>query len=211
MAWSCRCAPISASTPSRFPSSGCRWSQSRCRSSRCRSACRSSPRPGGKTSRCGSRTRWSASALSQRHRRGACKEMQIDLPDVLAEVTAQFARYENALVSNDVTVLDELFRKDSRTLRYGIGENLYGHDAIMAFRAARSPAGLMRKTAKTVITTYGRDTAVASTLFYRDSAPGRVGRQMQTWVRFPEGWKIVAAHVSIIDEPKDQKTGDQKT
>ena len=72
----------------------------------------------------------------------------------------------------------------------------------MAFRAARSPVGLMRKTDKTVITTYGRDTAVASTLFYRDSAPGRVGRQMQTWIRFPEGWRIVAAHVSIIDEPQ---------
>jgi Protein of unknown function (DUF3225) len=132
--------------------------------------------------------------------------MEIDLPDVLAEVTAQFARYEQALMSNDVTVLDELFRKDSRTLRYGIGENLYGYDAIMAFRAARSPVGLNRKTAKTVISTYGRDTAVASTLFYRESAPGRVGRQMQTWVRFPEGWRIVAAHVSIIDEPQGQKT-----
>jgi hypothetical protein len=130
--------------------------------------------------------------------------MEFDLPDVLAEVTAQFERYEKALVSNDVAVLDALFRADSRTLRYGTGENLYGYDAIMAFRAARSPAGLMRKTAKTVITTYGRDTAVASTLFYRDSAPGKVGRQMQTWVRFPEGWKIVAAHVSIIDEPKGQ-------
>ena len=128
--------------------------------------------------------------------------MEIDLPDVLAEVTAQFARYETALVSNDVAGLDELFRNDSRTLRYGIGENLYGYDEIMAFRAARSPVGLMRRTEKTVITTYGRDTAVASTLFYRDSAPGRVGRQMQTWVRFPEGWRIVAAHVSIIDEPK---------
>jgi hypothetical protein len=136
--------------------------------------------------------------------------MEIDLPDVLAEVTAQFARYEQALVSNDVTVLDELFRKDSRTLRYGIGENLYGYDAITAFRAARSPVGLNRKTAKTVITSYGRDTAVASTLFYRQTLPGRVGRQMQTWVRFPEGWRIVAAHVSIIDEPKDQP-GDQKT
>jgi Protein of unknown function (DUF3225) len=126
-------------------------------------------------------------------------------------VTAQFARYESALVSNDVTVLDELFRADSRTLRYGIGENLYGFDAIMAFRAARSPVGLSRKTAKTVITTYGRDTAVASTLFYRDTAPGRVGRQMQTWVRFAEGWKIVAAHVSIIDEPGSSKDMDQKT
>jgi hypothetical protein len=127
--------------------------------------------------------------------------MEVDLPDVLAEVTAQFARYEKALVSNDVVVLDELFRADGRTLRYGGGENLYGYDAIRTFRAARSPAGLMRKLEKTVITTYGRDTAVASTLFYRDSAPGRVGRQMQTWIRFPEGWRIVAAHVSVIDEP----------
>jgi hypothetical protein len=131
--------------------------------------------------------------------------MQVDLPDVLAEVTAQFERYEKALVANDVAVLDDLFRADARTLRYGVAENLYGHDAITAFRAARSPVGLMRRTAKTIITTYGRDTAVASTLFYRDSAPGRVGRQMQTWVRFPQGWKIVAAHVSIIDEPRDQK------
>ena len=132
--------------------------------------------------------------------------MEIDLPEVLAEVKEQFARYEKALVTNDVAVLDELFRADPRTLRYGVGENLYGYDAIMAFRAARSPAGLMRRTEKTVITAYGRDTAVASTLFYRDTAPGRVGRQMQTWVRFAEGWKIVAAHVSVIDEPKDQKT-----
>ena len=132
--------------------------------------------------------------------------MQVDLPDVLAEVTAQFERYEKALVVNDVAVLDELFHDDARTLRYGIGENLYGYGAITAFRAARSPVGLMRRTAKTVITTYGRDTAVASTLFYRDSLPGRVGRQMQTWVRFPEGWRIVAAHVSIIDEPQGQKT-----
>ena len=132
--------------------------------------------------------------------------MEIDLPDVLAEVTAQFARYEKALVSNDVAVLDELFRNDSRTLRYGIAENLYGYEAIMAFRAARSPVGLMPRTDKTVITTYGRDTAVASTLFYREGAKGRVGRQMQTWVRFPEGWRIVAAHVSIIDEQQGQKT-----
>lgn len=132
--------------------------------------------------------------------------MQIDLPDVLVEVTAQFERYEKALVGNDVAVLDELFHDDARTLRYGIGENLYGYGAITAFRAARSPVGLMRRTAKTVITTYGRDTAVASTLFYRDTAPGKVGRQMQTWVRFAQGWKIVAAHVSIIDEARDQKT-----
>ena len=137
--------------------------------------------------------------------------MEIDLPDVLTEVTAQFARYEQALVANDVAVLGELFRDDPRTLRYGIGENLYGYAAINAFRAARSPVGLNRKTAKTVITTYGRDAAVASTLFYRDTAPGRVGRQMQTWVRFAEGWRIVAAHVSIIDEPGSSKDMDQKT
>jgi Protein of unknown function (DUF3225) len=132
--------------------------------------------------------------------------MEIDLPDVLAEVTAQFARYEKALVSNDVAVLDELFRNDSRTLRYGVGENLYGYEAIMGFRAARSPIGLSRRTDKTVITSYGRDAAVASTLFYRDSLPGKVGRQMQTWMRFPDGWKVVAAHVSIIPEPQDSNT-----
>lgn len=130
--------------------------------------------------------------------------MQVDLPEVLAEVTAQFERYEKALVSNDVAVLDELFRNDPRTVRYGVGENLYGYQEIMAFRAGRSPAGLMRRTDRTVITTYGRDMAVASTLFYRDSAPGKVGRQMQTWARFPEGWKIVAAHVSVIDESRDK-------
>jgi len=128
--------------------------------------------------------------------------MDIDLPDVLAEVTAQFARYEKALVGNDVAVLDELFHKDDRSLRYGIGENLYGYREISSFRAARSPIGLNRRTARTLITTYGRDTAVASTLFYRDSLPGKVGRQMQTWVRFPQGWRIVAAHVSIIEDPK---------
>jgi hypothetical protein len=132
--------------------------------------------------------------------------MDVDLPDVLAEVTAQFERYEKALVSNDVAVLDELFRADKRSLRYGVGENLYGHDEIMAFRAARSPVGLGRKTARTLITTYGRDTAVASTLFYRESLPGKVGRQMQTWIRFPEGWRIVAAHVSIIADPEAPKT-----
>jgi hypothetical protein len=131
--------------------------------------------------------------------------MEVDLPDVVAEVTAQFARYEQALVNNDIAVLGELFRDDARTLRYGIGENLYGYGAISSFRAARSPVGLGRTTDNTVITTYGRDSAVASTLFYRDSMPGRVGRQMQTWVRFPEGWRIVAAHVSVIDQPPGQK------
>lgn len=128
--------------------------------------------------------------------------MDIDLPDVVAEVGDAFARYEAALVGNDVATLNELFHDDPRTLRYGGGENLYGYDEIKAFRGARSPVGLMRTTARTIITAYGRDTAVASTLFYRDNAPGKVGRQMQTWVRFSEGWRIVAAHVSMIDEPR---------
>jgi hypothetical protein len=130
-------------------------------------------------------------------------DVEMDRPDVVAEVTAAFARYEAALISNDVAVLDELFHDNARTVRYGIGENLYGYEAVKAFRAARPSVGLMRKTDKTVISTYGADTAVASTLFYRDGAPGRVGRQMQTWIRFPEGWRIVAAHVSIIDAPPD--------
>ena len=116
-----------------------------------------------------------------------------------------FARYEAALVNNDTAVLGELFRNDPRTLRYGIGENLYGYDEIQAFRGARSPVGLMRRTARTVITAYGRDAAVASTLFYRDTAPGKVGRQMQTWIRFAEGWRIVAASVSLIDEPQESR------
>ena len=129
--------------------------------------------------------------------------MEVDLPDVVAEVREAFDRYETALTTNDVAALDGLFRKDARTLRYGIGENLYGFDAIAAFRAARNPAGLMRDLSKTVITTYGRDLAVASTLFHRASLPGKIGRQMQTWVRFAEGWRIVAAHVSIIAAPDD--------
>ncbi len=126
--------------------------------------------------------------------------MEIDLPEVVAEVKAAFDRYETALVTNDVAVLDEIFRKDARTIRYGGAEILYGYDEIAAFRAARSPAGLMRSISRTVITTYGRDFAVASTLFHRDSAPGKVGRQMQTWARFAEGWRVVAAHVSVVDE-----------
>ena len=127
--------------------------------------------------------------------------MDIDLPEVVAEVRAAFERYERALVGNDVAELDALFWDDARTLRYGGGENLYGIAAIRAFRAARSPAGLERTLDGTVITTYGRDMAVASTLFRRETAPGRVGRQMQTWMRTPEGWKVVAAHVSVIDDP----------
>ena len=128
--------------------------------------------------------------------------MDIDLPEVVAEVREAFERYEKALVTNDVATLDTLFSKDERTIRYGVGENLYGHKEVAAFRAGRPPINLMRTRARTVITTYGRDFAVASTLFYRDSLIGKVGRQMQSWVRFEDGWKVVAAHVSIIDVPK---------
>jgi hypothetical protein len=126
--------------------------------------------------------------------------MEIDLPEVVAEVKAAFERYEKALVSNDVAALDALFHDDARTIRYGGAENLYGYAEIKSFRAARSPAGLARTVSKTVISTYGRDYAVASTLFHRANTPGKVGRQMQTWVRFPQGWRVVAAHVSVIDE-----------
>jgi AtzH-like len=128
--------------------------------------------------------------------------MEIDLPEVVAEVREAFERYEQALVSNDVATLDSMFRRDERTVRYGVAENLYGHKEVAAFRAERSPINLMRTRARTVITTYGRDFAVASTLFHRDSLPGKVGRQMQSWVRFSEGWRVVAAHVSIIEAPK---------
>jgi hypothetical protein len=128
--------------------------------------------------------------------------MEIDLPEVVAQVREAFERYEQALVTNDVATLDSLFRRDGRTIRYGIAENLYGHEEVAAFRAARPPVGLMRTRARTVITTYGRDFAVASTLFHRPTLAGKVGRQMQSWVRFAEGWRVVAAHVSIIDAPK---------
>ena len=128
--------------------------------------------------------------------------MEVDLPEVVAEVRAAFERYETALVSNDIATLDELFRQDQRTIRYGIAENLYGSSEISSFRTARAPVGLARRISRTVITTYGRDFATASTLFERDTVPGKIGRQMQTWVRFPEGWRVVAAHVSFIDGPK---------
>jgi hypothetical protein len=126
--------------------------------------------------------------------------MEINRPDTLAEVQAAFDRYEAALVGNDVDTLDALFWASPHTIRYGGAENLYGHDEIAAFRAARSSAGLARQLERTVITTYGRDFATASTLFRRDAAPGKIGRQMQSWVRLPQGWRVVAAHVSLIQE-----------
>ncbi|CAO3458096.1 hypothetical protein [Azospirillum argentinense] len=123
--------------------------------------------------------------------------LEINIPEVVAEVTAAFERYERALTGNDVAVLDELFWNHPATLRYGVGENLYGYDAIAAFRQGRPAAGLDRSLRNTVITTFGRDMATANTEFTRPST-GRVGRQSHTWVRMPEGWRIVAAHVSLM-------------
>jgi len=122
---------------------------------------------------------------------------EINLPDVVAEVTAVFARYEDALVTNRVDILDELFWPSPATVRYGAGENLVGIEAIRAFRAARPSAGLARTLAATVITTFGRDFATAMTEFRRDGNPA-IGRQSQTWVRFAAGWRVVAAHVSLL-------------
>ena len=128
--------------------------------------------------------------------------MEINIPEVRAELVAAFDVYERALVKNDVAALDALFLDSPETIRYGGAENLYGYNQIAAFRAARSPIGLARRLDRTVITTYGREFGVASTLFRRETAPGRVGRQMQTWVKTPAGWKVAAAHVSIIPDPE---------
>ena len=124
-------------------------------------------------------------------------EPEINRPDVLAEVTAAFARYEDALVHNRVAVLDELFWDSPHTLRYGATENLYGADAIAAFRAARPSQGLMRELLRTVITTYGDDFATANCEFRREGG-ARTGRQSQTWMRTAQGWRVVAAHVSLL-------------
>ncbi|WP_434052932.1 MAG: oxalurate catabolism protein HpxZ [Roseibium sp.] len=126
--------------------------------------------------------------------------MEINIASVKAEVEAVFAEYETALVTNDVATLDRLFLDAPTTIRYGGGENLYGYDEIAAFRSARNDGNLQRRLERTVITTYGTAFATASTLFYRDTAPGKVGRQMQTWMKTEDGWKVVAAHVSVIAE-----------
>ncbi len=123
--------------------------------------------------------------------------MEINREDVLAEVRHQFGRYETALVNNDVAVLDELFWKSPHTLRYGATENLYGYDEIAAFRSGRPSAGLEREVTKTVITSYGNDFATANIEFRRVGSD-KVGRQSQTWVRQPEGWRVVSAHVSLL-------------
>lgn len=124
---------------------------------------------------------------------------EINLPEVVAEVEAAFRRYERALIENDVAVLSELFWQSPHTIRYGAGENLHGWDAIAAFRQGRPAVDLERELIGTVITTYGRDVATANTE-YRRKQSGRRGRQSQTWVRMPEGWRVVAAHVSFMPD-----------
>ena len=126
--------------------------------------------------------------------------MDINIAEVKAEVEAAFAEYEKALISNDVETLDRLFLDSPNTIRYGANENLYGYAEIAAFRAGRPSAGLERSLERTVITTYGRDMATAWTMFRRPSLTGKIGRQSQVWARTPEGWRVVAAHVSVITE-----------
>jgi hypothetical protein len=127
--------------------------------------------------------------------------LDINIPEIKVEVEAAFAEYEAALVSNDVETLDRLFLRADETVRYGVTENLYGYGEIAAFRAARSPLNLERTLERTLITTYGRDMATAWTLFRRPSLAGKVGRQSQVWMRTSEGWRVVAAHVSLMVEP----------
>jgi hypothetical protein len=123
--------------------------------------------------------------------------MEINLPYVVAEVTAAFTRYEDALVNNKVDVLDQLFWNSPQTLRYGAGENLYGYEAIQAFRAARPATGLARTLLRTQITTYG-DSCATTHIEFRRIGSDRIGRQTQTWVRMTDGWRVVSAHVSLM-------------
>lgn len=128
--------------------------------------------------------------------------MVVNDRQVLAEVEAAFARYEAALIGNDVAVLDALFWGSPHTIRYGPAESLYGQDEILAFRKARPSAGLDRTLRRTVITTFGQDMATVNTEFTREGTD-KIGRQSQTWVRMPEGWKVVAAHVSLRERTED--------
>ncbi len=123
--------------------------------------------------------------------------MEINLPEILAEVGAACDRYERALVANDVPVLDALFWASPHTLRYGVGENLYGADEIRAYRAGRPATNLQREVLHHVLTTYGKDFAT-SNLEFRRAGADRSGRQSQTWARTPDGWRVVAAHVSLV-------------
>ena len=124
--------------------------------------------------------------------------MEINIPYVLREVQQASARYERALVDNDIAVLDALFWNSPHTVRYGASENLLGYAAIQTFRAARPAVGLARETLRTVITTFGEDAATVHVEFQREGS-ARSGRQTQTWIRLPEGWRVVSAHVSLLD------------
>jgi 1-carboxybiuret hydrolase subunit AtzH-like protein len=124
--------------------------------------------------------------------------MEVNLPEIVAEVTAQFERYEAAFLSNDTGELDELFWNDPQAVRYGAGENLYSHEAIARFRGQRSVDDLDREILHAVVTTFGRDLGVTSAEFRRTKS-GVTGRQSQTWVRTDDGWRIVTAHVSQPD------------
>lgn len=123
---------------------------------------------------------------------------EINLPEIAAEVTEAFLRYEAALTGNDVAVLDELFWNNELTVRYGATENLLGYKTIQEFRASRPSKGLSRELQNTVITTYGQDFATANTEFTREGQ-ARIGRQSHTWMRTPDGWRIVSAHVSLME------------
>ena len=125
----------------------------------------------------------------------------IDDPATVAEMRTAFEAYESAFVANDTEALDAFFLHEPTTIRYGVADMQLGMDELRAYRRAVSPVGLERELRKAVITTYGTDFAVASTLFFRDRHPGKTGRQMQTWIRTANGWRIVAAHVSVIDDP----------
>lgn len=126
--------------------------------------------------------------------------MDINIPEVLAQVQAISDRYERALVTNDVAELDALFWDSEHTLRYGVGENLYGYEAIQAFRAARPAVGLARTVLRSCITTYGHDFATVNLEFQRIGST-RTGRQSQTWMQTADGWKVVSAHVSLLATP----------
>ncbi len=123
--------------------------------------------------------------------------MRINDPDVVRAVTAAFLAYETALIGNDVETLSALFWKSPLTIRFGVTENLYGHDAITAFRQARPAIDLRRTLSETVITTYGSDFATANTEFVRRDSTRR-GRQSQTWICTESGWRVVSAHVSLL-------------
>jgi Protein of unknown function (DUF3225) len=136
---------------------------------------------------------------------GHSANLEINLPEVVAEVKAAHDRYNDAINAGDITVINSTFYNDDRTIRFGQADMEYSYKEIEDFRKTAQPLVPPRVNIKTVITTYGRDFATASLLTHRANQPGKVGRQMQTWVRFPEGWRVVAAHVSTIDEPSAER------